>query len=222
MEVYLKSNSETLRFPVIPSEISKTVSADITSEKILKRGGINLFNGKEPGTVPVSGFFPCKTSTYSYIQVKGVDPYVYVNKLEKWCKEGTKLRYIVTDSPINIPVMISRFEYAEKDGTGDVYFSLDLKEWEQIIIPEYIAPKKSSSAKKPTVVNNPRPVQKPVAPKKRIHTVRKGEYLFMIAQKYYGNGWQYKKIKNLPENQRNYPKLKHSNYIYVGWKLVIP
>lgn len=58
--------------------------------------------------------------------------------------------------------------------------------------------------------------------KKRYHTVKKNDNLYDIAEKYYKKGSEYPKIKNHPENIANYPKLKNSNVIYVGWKLLIP
>ena len=57
---------------------------------------------------------------------------------------------------------------------------------------------------------------------KKYHTVKLNDNLYDIAEKYYKNGKDWQKIKNNAENQKNYPKLKNSNVIYVGWKLLIP
>ncbi len=51
--------------------------------------------------------------------------------------------------------------------------------------------------------------------KVRIHVVKKGEHLWMIAEKYYGSG--YNAIDIAKAN-----KIKNPNIIYVGQKLIIP
>lgn len=226
IEVYLNAQGENLRFPVCPSEVGKNVNVDISAEKIIKKGTVNLFNGTEPDSISLSGFFPNASATYGFIDVKGQDPYSYITKIETWCKNGERLRYIVTSTPINIPVRISHFEFLEKDGSGDVYFTLELKEDEDIIIPEWTPPNTSKSSNPSNAVLNKvysRNLEKNELSKgSKIHTVKHGEYLFTIAQKYYGDGSKHKRITSNAENLKKYPKLKKSNVIYSGWKLVIP
>lgn len=224
LETYLINYNEatsdnTLLFPVQPSEVGANMNADISGEKIIKRGKINIFNGSEPKSFSLSGFFPGILTDYRFTRNSNKDPYYFVNKIENWMNQGAVLRHIVTDTPINTQVLISHFEWREHDGTGDVYFSLELKEYKDIIIPEYTPPK--PAVKPVTPPNKPRPVVNPPA-KKRIHVVKRGEHLYGLAQKYYGNGKKYPLIKNNAENQKNHPKLKRSNYIYINWKLVIP
>ena len=52
---------------------------------------------------------------------------------------------------------------------------------------------------------------------KRTYTVKKGDCLWSIAKKYYGNGAKWTKIYNA-----NKSKISNPNLIYVGQKLVIP
>lgn len=51
----------------------------------------------------------------------------------------------------------------------------------------------------------------------RKYTVKKGDTLWAIAKKYYGNGAQYTKIYNA-----NRGLIKNPNLIHIGWKLTIP
>lgn len=228
IEVYINSDTETFRLPVVPSSFGENVGNDMSTEKIVKKGGVNVFNGYMPGTFTFDSFFPGVGNRGYYIDVEDLDPYECVGRIKKWIKEGERLRFIVTETSINTPVRISSFEYEEKDGTGDVYYTISLKEDEDIKIDspiiDILSKAKLRAGANSAVMNKPRKgVNKVVMNSKRvIHTVKKGEYLFLIAQKYYGDGKKYTKIKNNAENQKNYPKLKSSNYIYVGWKLVIP
>ncbi|WAW14616.1 LysM peptidoglycan-binding domain-containing protein [Peptostreptococcus equinus] len=224
IEVYLVHKHNRLnmiRFPVLPSEFGLNVNADISSEKIVKKGKVTFYNGKEPRSTTITGFFPSADATNEYIKVKGKDPYDYIRMIEEWALGGYSLRYIVTTTPINVPVVISHFEYKENDGSGDVYFLIELKEHEPLLIPTWQPPAPAVVNKPTTPPNKPRPAPAP-AKKQRIHTVKRGEYLYLLGQKYYGNGKLYKRIKNDPTNLKNYPKLKYSNVIYVNWKLVIP
>ena len=55
------------------------------------------------------------------------------------------------------------------------------------------------------------------APQTKTYTVKKGDTLWGIAKKYYGNGAQYTKIYNA-----NKGKIKNPNLIYVGQVFTIP
>ena len=52
------------------------------------------------------------------------------------------------------------------------------------------------------------------------YKVVKGDSLWAISQKHYGNGSLYTKIKEA--NKTKYPSLSKNNVIYVGWELIIP
>lgn len=218
IEVYLND----MRFPVVPPSVGKTINADISTSSIVKKGKINIYNGSEPDSISLASFFPSLDSTYDFIDVKGRDPYSYVNMLEKWCKTGERLRYIVTGTPINIQVKISHFEYKENDGSGDVYYILELKEDEDIEVNNFQPRVSSSKIGSSIVVNNKRKngTIPTVNKSRKTHIVSKGEYLYSIAKKYYGDGKKYKNI--VSHNINKYPSLKKSNIIKAGWKLVIP
>lgn len=225
VEIYLNGDGDNLRLPVVPSEFNKIVNADISAESIVKKGKVNIYNGYEPSAMSISCFFPHEGANYHFATGSG-DPYSYVNRLEKWCREGTRLRYIVTGTSINVPVRISHFEYSERDSSGDVYYTLDLKEDEDINIPTWQPGPVSGDPKNP-IPNKVYSRNKPTIDLSkqtsgRAHTVKHGEYLYLIAQKYYGDGSKYKKITANAENLKRYPNLKKSNIIYSDWKLVIP
>jgi hypothetical protein len=52
--------------------------------------------------------------------------------IENWIDQKVPIRLIITDTNINKEFSIEGFSYREQDGTGDVYFSLDLKEYRRI------------------------------------------------------------------------------------------
>lgn len=227
IEVYLGN----VKLPVTPSVVGKEVGADISSEVIVKKGHTAIYNGTALDTFTLSSFFPSANATYNYINTQGQNPYDYVEKIESWCKSGERIRYIVTSTNINIPVRISKFEYKEQNGSGDVYYEIELKEDADIVITEWTPPKTTQNTNAKSKANLVQNVQN----KTRIsnnkkdgnrngntHQVKHGEYLYLIARKYYGDGKMYKKITQNEENLKKYPSLKNSNVIYSYMKLVIP
>jgi LysM repeat protein len=215
LEIYLKGD-DTIRFPVTPSEVSCETSAVVNTENVNDLGSVSLFGGTELRTIPISSFFPNRQ--YSFCTYSNVEPpYEFVSKIEKWQNEGKKLRYIVSDGYTNIPVMINSFSYREQDGTGDVYFDLSLIEYKEIKLNKTTSSNNISNNNLTdrTTENAPKPTGE-----NKTHKVVAGDSLWAIAQKYYGDGSQYIKIKEA--NKDKYASLKNNNIIYTNMELVIP
>lgn len=216
LELYLKENDDNvLRFPVTPSEVICETSASINTESVNDLGEVSLFSGVGLKSIPIDSFFPNKD--YSFCTYNNIEkPYELVRKLETWQNKGTKLRYIVSDGYTNIPVMINSLTYQEQDGTGDVYFSLSLIEYKEIKL------NKASSTENSNNNTTNRPTENAPKPsgENKTHKVVKGDSLWSIAQKYYGDGSKYTKIKEA--NKDKYTSLSKNNIIYTNMELVIP
>ena len=215
LELYLKENdSNVLRFPVTPSEVICETSASINTESVNDLGEVSLFSGVGLKSIPIDSFFPNKD--YSFCTYSNIEkPYELVRKLETWQNNGTKLRYIVTDTYTNIPVMINSFTYQEQDGTGDVYFNLSLVEYKEIKLNKTTTENSNNNTTNRPTENAPKPNGE-----NKTHKVVKGDSLWSIAQKYYGDGSKYPKIKEA--NKSKYPSLSKNNIIYTNMELVIP
>ena len=81
----------------------------------------------------------------------------------------------------------------------------------------------------PPVVNNPPPVVTPPPPKPtiRYYTVVRGDTLWGISRRYYGNGIYYPRIYNANRSgtrraDGTMGMISNPNLIYPGWKLIIP
>ena len=80
---------------------------------------------------PIDSFFP--NQNYSWCQYSPFPtPKECTDLIEKWIASGNPIRYLVTGTSLNLLCSIEDFEYGEKDGTGDVYFTLTLKEYKTI------------------------------------------------------------------------------------------
>lgn len=212
MEIWLKGEDASIQIPVLPSEFNVQGGASIDNVSIVKAGEVDVYNGATLKTATLESFFPRNYASYcSYSGL--LDPYSYVDIIQKWHDEGTVVRYIITDTNINLEMRVKSFEYREQDGTRDVYFSIGLLEHKDITFTRV----KPAETIKPSTSNNKRPSKPTTSTTKRYHTVGPGDSLWSLARKYYGKGSEWNKIYNA-----NKDKIKNPNLIIDGWKLVIP
>ena len=204
MEYYLSfnNNEERIRLPVLPSSFEVTVPHQNTTVNITNLGEINLIGKTGLMSMSIESFFP--NQEYSFCLYNSFSkPYEYIKQLLKWKNSGKPIRVIVTNTPINYAMAIESLTYSEVDGTGDVYFSLELKEYKFI----------STTTSNGTTLTIPTTTRQVKSPSDS-YVVKKGDTLWFIAKKVTGDGSNYKAIaaKN---------NITNPNKIYVGQKLVI-
>ena len=214
MEIYLGTDNDKIRFPVVPSSIGVNRSNNIDTQAVIKLGEVPIFNGTSLKTIELTSFFP--NQEYNFCDYTGfMKPYEFSEKIQKWMYEGKPLRVIVTDSPTNMQCLIQQFDTVEQDGTRDLYFTLNLLEYRPIEVSNLNNSSSNSSSD-----NLTRPSEEITNNTQKTHKVVKGDCLWDIAQKYYGKGSLYPKIKEA--NKSKYPSLAKNNIIYVNWELIIP
>ena len=214
MEIYLGTDNDKIRFPVVPSSIGVNRSNNIDTQAVIKLGEVPIFNGTSLKTIELTSFFP--NQEYNFCDYTGfMKPYEFSEKIQKWMYEGKPLRVIVTDSPTNMQCLIQQFDTVEQDGTRDLYFTLNLLEYRPIEVSNLNNSSSSSSSD-----NLTRPSEEITNNTQKTHKVVKGDCLWDIAQKYYGKGSLYPKIKEA--NKSKYPSLAKNNIIYINWELIVP
>ena len=219
MEIYLGTDNDKIRFPVVPSSIGVNRSNNIDTQSVLKLGEVPIFNGTSLKTIELTSFFP--NQEYSFCDYTGfMKPYEFSDKIQKWMYEGKPLRIIVTDSPTNMQCLIQQFDTVEQDGTRDLYFTLNLLEYRPIEVPNLNDNNQSNNSNNSQNTNRPSENNDSSnSNQQKIHKVVKGDSLWAIAQKYYGKGSLYPKIKEA--NKIKYPSLAKNNIIYPNWELII-
>ena len=219
MEIYLGTDNDKIRFPVVPPSIGVNRNNNIDTESVIKLGEVPIFNGTSLKTIEFTSFFP--NQEYSFCDYTGfMKPYEFSEKIQKWMYEGKPLRVIVTDSPTNMQCLIQQFDTVEQDGTRDLYFTLNLLEYRPIEVPNLSSSNTSSNSNNTQNTSRPNDTNNSTTNTQKIHKVVKGDCLYNIAKKYYGNGNLYTKIKEA--NKTKYPSLAKNNIIYVGMELIIP
>lgn len=136
-----------------------------------------------------------------------LNPFVYLEKLEKWSDAGTVLRYVVADTPINAAVRFGPIRFREQDGTNDIYCTVPIRgvrqlEAEELEVAESPVPLGARAAEADPV-------------KAGSYTVVQGDTLGGICRRFYGNA-------NLAAALAAYNGVKNVNLIHPGQVLNIP
>ena len=182
--------------PVPPSSWEIEGSNNVGSTNVINFGEMN--NGSQPNlkTTSISSFFPIKNLGF-IPSSEFKDQYKYIEAFDKAREKGTVIEYQITHTNVYMNCIITSFKYGESDYSGDINYSLDLKEDKSI-----------------ELVNNDGKVDaKGYVPENSIYSyyweVKEGDTALTIAKAAYGDSSKYKDI--LTKN-----KLKNVNKIKVG------
>lgn len=212
MEFWLQKGEENkIQLPVKPSDFMVSVSHKNTVVNVIKLGDINLIGKTGLREITLSSFFPAKDYNFSNNSDRKA-PVEYVETLEKWRNSGKPIRVIITDT-LNMQCTIESFSWGEQDATGDIYYSIALKEHKKIKAKTSTAD--TTPASTSSSASSTREVKTSTAG--GTYTVKKGDTLWKIAKQYYGDGSKYMLIYNA-----NSKKLSNPNTLSIGTVLTIP
>lgn len=130
MEFWLSfnNNAEKLRLPVLPPSyeiLSKNLNNRVNINEV---GNINLIGKSDLKEVSINSFFP--KQHYYFVEYNNFpSPFECVEMIEKWRLSGKPIRFIITDTNVNLAMAIEKFTFGEKDGTGDIFYSLEMSEY---------------------------------------------------------------------------------------------
>mgnify|MGYP000869555914 FL=1 len=194
--------STELVLPVTPPRFEVSHGINIETINIHTLGDVALAGYGTLPTFKVECMFPAKN--YSFLQPGAVlEPYVYVDIFKYWCDNRTVLRFIVSDTTVNIPVLISDVAYGEKDGTGDVYATITTHKYREL-----------SAVQTSNTGNGARNAEKTTAAV-QVYTIKPGDTLSAICRKYYGDASLYPKLAS-------YNGIKNPHLIYAGNTIKLP
>lgn len=220
-QMTLSFGSSVIHIPVLPEKLAVKSPGKNEAATVLELGEINRIRQRGLRQVSWESHFPAHKAPY----VTGWEnrsPADYVRGIEDWrdTRESGRFSITGTDLNINMAVAVEDFSYEERGGeVGDIYYSITLKEWK-----DYSAVTVSLPAPKRAVKSKPKRSGKPAAASSKTHTVVKGDCLWAIAQKYYGDGSKYPQLY-----QKNKATIDGKNKgtgnpaftIYPGQKLIL-
>ena len=210
MEFWLqKENDSKFQLPVNPAQFTVTVANKNTVVNVIQLGDINLIGKTGLRETSFSSFFPNRVYNFSN-NLTEKNPLDYVNRIEAWRNAGEPIRFIIT-GVLNMECTIESFSYGEQDATGDIYYTIALKEYKKIKL------KAGSNTSNSRGNSSNRTVQSENTNSGSTYTVKSGDSLWKIAKQFYGDGAKYNKIY-----EGNKSIISNPSLIYVGQVLTIP
>ena len=94
MNFWLKhTDKDKFKLPVTPRAFDVSVAHKNTVVNIVSLGEINLLGKTGLRSITLSSFFPAQD--YSFAKADRREPDYYIDKLEKWRKGNTIIRFII-------------------------------------------------------------------------------------------------------------------------------
>lgn len=185
MQIWLKGGGNRIRIPVLPSEYSISSEQDNTSVTVCNLGEITLRGKQKLRQVSFSSFFP-KRYDPSYCDIRSKSPVSLVKKIEAMKQSGS-VKLIIT-GVISMKVTIESFEWGENDGTGDISYTLTMKEYRTVSIPASTLVKESpTQPDQGSSDSGTSGRDQPETTSTQSYTVKSGDTLSGIARKLTGS-----------------------------------
>lgn len=194
MDFYLTDSAgKRLHFPLNPERVTAITAAKMQSFEALELGEFRFPRGGTPVVFSWEGIFPGERRKQSLFVKSWRDPKSIAGDLSGWRNSGTKLKLLVTETPINHDVYIETFEHTWEGGYGDARYTLQLVQVREIIIRTTDDAKGNASSSSPS---------RPVPPTPKTYTVKAGDTLWGIAKKTLGNGAKWPDIYGVTDNKK--------------------
>ena len=212
--------------PITPSKLSLKVKNMNKTVTLINEGEVNIIKTK--GLREFSFEFLLPFTDYSFAAVsKAKKQKHYLDKLNQLKINKRPFQFVVKRPKgfkTNVKVTLEDLNITEDAQEGrDIKASVTLKEYrhygtKKVVFVQPPAPAagetKQEEKKEEAKITENR--DSSTAQKPKTHIVKRGDTLWGLAKRYYGNGSLYPKIVSAN------PKIKNPNLIIDGWELVIP
>jgi hypothetical protein len=132
IKFYLEISGRRYMLPVNPGSITVDVPGRNEANEVVKLGEITQLAAKGLKAVSLDCFFPAdKKHSLAISGSAYMPPNEYVALIEKAMDGQQAIRLIVTDVKINMLVSIESFRWSIVDSTGDIEYSISLKEYRE-------------------------------------------------------------------------------------------
>lgn len=181
MKIVLTTTERSIELPVLPAKIEVQSGQNNETVTIHTVGEVNLLGKSGLKTIELSSFFP--NQDYIFANNSGrLEPYTYIDILTEWKEKNVIIELTITDTNINFDTTIESLSYSEDDVTGDVNYTISLKEYRSLTRPD----RSDKSVKSGSGSAG--------SGSKVKYKVKKGDTLKKIAKKYMGKTSYSKKL----------------------------
>lgn len=80
-------------------------------------------------SISLSSFFPAQTYNFAHY---GGNPWGVADTIEEWRSNNETVEFSISGTSVEFKCLIDDFVLGEKDGSGDVFYTLDLREYREI------------------------------------------------------------------------------------------
>jgi len=128
MDIFLSVNNraEVLQLPVLPPEFTVNKPQSNSTFETMSMGDLKLYSSPKLKSITIASFFPVRD--YPFLRNRSMWGFDYVYKIDNWILQKLPIRLTITDTPINMAVVVDDWDY--KIGQdGDLYYNLTLGEF---------------------------------------------------------------------------------------------
>jgi LysM repeat protein len=184
------NQQQVIHLPVNPPEIKIGDAAGGKTYEVSGLGEINIIQSPKLKDISFESFFPAVS--YPFLASKTwIDPVFYVMVILDWMEKKHPIRFVYTGATfdVNLPMSIEKFEWKEAAGSGDIEYSISLKEFAFYGARPVILTKDGASTK-----TKPRPSDKQ---KPKTYKLVAGDTLIKVARVQLGNEGRWQEIQKL-------------------------
>ena len=192
--------------PITPESFTIDHGNHIETVNLHTVGDYHLPSGRTLFTCKISGMLPRQQYPFVFAG-SSLNPYEYIYFFELTSDKKQVCRFAVSDTPTIADVYIENFQYGEKDGTNDVYYTITLRRHMPV---KAVQSTDSTSSE----ITNTRTTPLNIATPQQ-YTIQRGDTLWSLCKKFYGDPLLYPKLAKA----NNIP---NPDLIYDGNTLIIP
>lgn len=202
----------------MPEEVKVKFETQYQSYNLLDLREISMPSGMTPTEISWDGvLYGAPRMNEKWLIRKWYGPDAYINTFKDWQKKGEVIRVVISGTYLNIDATIASFEVKPYGGYGDYKYSISFKEYNNdSVVVTAVVPQPSGGGSGGNQSG-------------KTYTVRRGDCMWNIAQRFYGCGakWPtiYKANKDVIEKTaRRYGHRNSCNgwWIFPGTVLIIP
>lgn len=122
------TTGESITLCMTPEEVKAQTESNFRSWNIIEKGQVSLPKGERLTQISWQGIFPgANILVHNFVyQSAWQPPREIVTMINRWRKDGDKIKILVTQTPINIDCYIKSFDYTASGGQGNIKYEIDL------------------------------------------------------------------------------------------------